>query len=311
MRQAAGRSWSPRAALGGQRRLRRCSHTLCRRSAGPGAPHSASRRATRCPIITKTLGTTWVDGLREAETFDLTAASAAAQAQQHDPSIVFLCSPNNPTGTVLPFDVIGAVLAAAPNAVVVIDEAYRRVRPAGHAERLTLLPDSAAGRDPDHEQGVRLRWRPPRLPGRLGGAGRRAPSRAAATTCPPRPRPSPASRSSTPSSCCPPSMRSRPSGTASSASSQRWEPPSRATRTSSSSAGSPTRRRRGRRSSTSATSSSATWASRHHLQVTAGTPEETTRLLAAMAELATEHVGPLATPSTVDPLPFETAEVDA
>jgi histidinol-phosphate aminotransferase len=50
---------------------------------------------------------------------------------------------------------------------------------------------------------------------------------------------------------------------------------------------------------------------RHHLRVTAGTPEETTRFLVAMAELATEHVGPLATPSSIDPLPFETAEDDA
>ena len=277
---------------------------------GPGTALGFTPSYSMHPIITETLGTTWVDGLREAETFDLTAASAAAQAHQHDPSIVFLCSPNNPTGTALPFDVIGAVLAAAPNAVVVVDEAYA-VRPAGHAERPDVAPrQPAAGRDPDHEQGVRLRWRPPRhlvASAELVDALR---SCGCPTTCPPRPRPSPASRSSTPSSCCPPSMRSRPSETASSASSQRWErPPSRATRTSSSSAG---------------PDEKATWQAlldrgilvrdvgiRHHLRVTAGTPEETTRFLAAMAELATEHVGPLATLSTVDPLPFETAEDDA
>ncbi len=80
------------------------------------------------PIITETNGTTWVDGLRSAATepdaFDLTPESGAEQAREHDPSIVFLCSPNNPTGTALPFEVIGAVLDAAPNAIVVVVEAY-------------------------------------------------------------------------------------------------------------------------------------------------------------------------------------------
>ena len=104
-------------------------------------------------------------------------------------------------------------------------------------------------------------------------------------------------------------MRSRPSETASSASSQRWERPL-SERLPTSFGGLPDEK--------------ATWQAlldrgilvrdvgiRHHLRVTAGTPEETTRFLAAMAELATEHVGPLATLSTVDPLPFETAEDDA
>ncbi len=59
----------------------------------------------------------------------------------HDPSIVFLCSPNNPTGTALPFEVIGAVLDAAPNAVVVVDEAYAEFARAGTRIALTLLAD--------------------------------------------------------------------------------------------------------------------------------------------------------------------------
>jgi len=98
------------------------------------------------PIITETLGTTWVDGLRSAATepdaFDLTPESAAAQAREHDPSIVFLCSPNNPTGTALPFEVIGAVLDAAPNAIVVVDEAYAEFARPGTRSALTLLADN-------------------------------------------------------------------------------------------------------------------------------------------------------------------------
>ena len=96
------------------------------------------------PIISETLGTTWVDGLRgtgEPGTFDLTAESAAEQARRHQPSIVFLCSPNNPTGTALPFEVIGAVLDAAPDAIVVVDEAYAEFARPGTRSALTLLAD--------------------------------------------------------------------------------------------------------------------------------------------------------------------------
>jgi histidinol-phosphate aminotransferase len=97
------------------------------------------------PIITETNGTTWVDGFRSAATepdaFDLTPESAAKQAREHDPSIVFLCSPNNPTGTALPFEVIGAVLDAAPNAIVVVDEAYAEFARPGTRSALTLLAE--------------------------------------------------------------------------------------------------------------------------------------------------------------------------
>jgi histidinol-phosphate aminotransferase len=93
------------------------------------------------PIISETLGTTWVDGLRGSGTFELTPESAAEQARAHDPSIVFLCSPNNPTGTALPFEVIGGVLEAAPDAIVVVDEAYAEFARPGTLTALSLLAD--------------------------------------------------------------------------------------------------------------------------------------------------------------------------
>ncbi|GAA2023639.1 histidinol-phosphate transaminase [Terrabacter terrae] len=97
------------------------------------------------PIISETHGMTWVDGLRSAATepdaFDLTPESAAAQAREHDPSVVFLCSPNNPTGTALPFEVIGAVLEAAPDAIVVVDEAYAEFARPGTRSALTLVAE--------------------------------------------------------------------------------------------------------------------------------------------------------------------------
>lgn len=91
------------------------------------------------PIITETLGTTWVDGQRDSATFDLTVESAIEQAKGADPHLVFLCSPNNPTGTALPFDVIEAMLEAAPRAVVVVDEAYAEFARPGTPTALSLV----------------------------------------------------------------------------------------------------------------------------------------------------------------------------
>ena len=67
-------------------------------------------------------GTGWIDGQRSS-TFELTPASARAQVRVYQPDIVFICSPNNPTGTALDAGVIEAVYDAAPG-LVVVDEAY-------------------------------------------------------------------------------------------------------------------------------------------------------------------------------------------
>ncbi len=95
------------------------------------------------PIITRTTATTWVDGLRGTRTglFDLDADLAVAQVREHRPDIVFLCSPNNPTGTALTLDVVRAVLEAAPASLVVVDEAYAEFARPGTHSALTLLDD--------------------------------------------------------------------------------------------------------------------------------------------------------------------------
>src|SRR5688572_7881129 len=80
------------------------------------------------PIITTTTGTAWVDGLRGVEgagAFDLDVTSAVAQVREHRPDVVFLCSPNNPTGTALGLDVV--------------DEAYAEFARPGTPSALTLL----------------------------------------------------------------------------------------------------------------------------------------------------------------------------
>jgi histidinol-phosphate aminotransferase len=91
------------------------------------------------PLLAVATGTRWIDGRRDAE-FGLTAAGAATQVRDHRPDIVFLCSPNNPTGTALPLDVVAAVADAAPG-MVVVDEAYAEFRRPGTPSALSLLPD--------------------------------------------------------------------------------------------------------------------------------------------------------------------------
>jgi histidinol-phosphate aminotransferase len=87
--------------------------------------------------------TTWVAGRRHEDfTFDLDEARRLIR--EHQPSVVLLPSPNNPTGTALPHDVIGELCAlldqpGAPG-VVVIDEAYAEFRRAGTPSALELLP---------------------------------------------------------------------------------------------------------------------------------------------------------------------------
>lgn len=52
---------------------------------------------------------------------DLDAALKAIELDR--PEIVFICTPNNPTGTITPFEVIGRIAEASPG-LVVVDEAY-------------------------------------------------------------------------------------------------------------------------------------------------------------------------------------------
>ncbi len=82
--------------------------------------------------------TGWLTG-RRADDFTLDPAHVLQQIGTHQPSVVLLASPNNPTGTALPLDLIEAACDAAPG-VVVVDEAYAEFRRAGTPSALSLLP---------------------------------------------------------------------------------------------------------------------------------------------------------------------------
>ncbi len=94
------------------------------------------------PEYARDTGTAWVTGHREAD-FSLDVDHAVAMIAEVAPSVVLLASPNNPTGTALPLDVVRAVLAAAAavpgGCVVVVDEAYAEFRRVGTPSALTLL----------------------------------------------------------------------------------------------------------------------------------------------------------------------------
>ncbi len=81
--------------------------------------------------------TTWVAGRRHDD-FSFDFDEARRLIDEHRPSVILLPSPNNPTGTALPHDVIGR-LCAMTDGLVVIDEAYAEFRRAGTPSAMELL----------------------------------------------------------------------------------------------------------------------------------------------------------------------------
>jgi histidinol-phosphate aminotransferase len=90
------------------------------------------------PILTAATGATWIAGTRDHD-YTLAPEDAAAQVADAEPDVVFLCTPNNPTGTPLTLDVIEAVYDATEG-VVIVDEAYQEFAPREERSALTLLP---------------------------------------------------------------------------------------------------------------------------------------------------------------------------
>ena len=237
------------------------------------------------PLLTQATGASWTAGTRAAD-FSVDAESAAAQVADAEPDVVFLCAPNNPTGTPMTLEVIEAVYDAT--------DGHRRRRrgvPGVRAPRRRLGPRAAAGTRASgglahDEQGVRVRRCARRLPRRGRRSRRCTASRAPAV---PLELADPGGRarrrSATPRRCSGWSTRSSRSATAS-------RPPSRRSATS--------RTSRGPTSCCSAGShdAAATWRGLYdkgvlirdvgipqHLRVTAGTEQETTAFLDALASL--------------------------
>ncbi|WP_237571430.1 histidinol-phosphate transaminase [Mycolicibacterium lacusdiani] len=74
------------------------------------------------PIISDGTQTDWVEASR-ADDFGLDVEVAVAAVRDHRPDVVFVASPNNPSGQSIPLDDLRRLLEAAPG-VVIVDEAY-------------------------------------------------------------------------------------------------------------------------------------------------------------------------------------------
>jgi histidinol-phosphate aminotransferase len=92
------------------------------------------------PLLCAGTATEWVAGRRGPD-FDLGPGEVAAQLRTHRPDLVFLCSPNNPTGTALSLDVVRAALDES-SGMVIVDEAYAEFARPGTPTALSLLPVS-------------------------------------------------------------------------------------------------------------------------------------------------------------------------
>jgi histidinol-phosphate aminotransferase len=89
-------------------------------------------------IIAAGTGTRWI-GVDRDEEFRISPETAVEAVERERPDVVFLCSPNNPTGTPLHLDTIAAAYDAT-DGMVLVDEAYAEFAPADLPTALTLLP---------------------------------------------------------------------------------------------------------------------------------------------------------------------------
>ncbi|MEE4541554.1 histidinol-phosphate transaminase [Streptomyces sp. V4-01] len=88
-------------------------------------------------LISRGTGTGWISGPRRDD-FTVDVAAATREIAARRPEVVFVCSPNNPTGTAVAADTVVALYEAAQAArpsLVVVDEAYGEF-----SHRPSLLP---------------------------------------------------------------------------------------------------------------------------------------------------------------------------
>ncbi|UNO44242.1 histidinol-phosphate transaminase [Streptomyces sp. MST-110588] len=99
-------------------------------------------------LISRGTGTGWISGPRKDD-FTIDVEAAVAAIAEHRPEVVFVCSPNNPTGTAVEAGTVLALYEAAQaaraehgGAMVLVDEAYGEF-----SHRPSLLPLLAGRRN--------------------------------------------------------------------------------------------------------------------------------------------------------------------
>ncbi|THG32278.1 histidinol-phosphate transaminase [Naasia lichenicola] len=89
-------------------------------------------------IIASGTDTAYITGQRDAE-YRISPETVVREIARTEPDIVFLCAPNNPTGTPVGLDTIEAAYDAT-RGLVFVDEAYAEFMPTGTPSAVTLLP---------------------------------------------------------------------------------------------------------------------------------------------------------------------------
>ena len=75
------------------------------------------------PIIAGGTQTEWIESVRAAD-FSLDVAVAVAAIAERQPDVVFVASPNNPSGQSIPLDDLRRLLDAMTTGILIVDEAY-------------------------------------------------------------------------------------------------------------------------------------------------------------------------------------------
>lgn len=91
------------------------------------------------PEYARNTHTTYLTEPREAD-FTIDPEQMVAAVAEHQPDVVLVTSPNNPTGTPTPLETIRTLLDVAPG-MVVVDEAYQEFVHPGVPSALELLPE--------------------------------------------------------------------------------------------------------------------------------------------------------------------------
>lgn len=75
------------------------------------------------PIISNGTQTAWIESVRAAD-FSLDVDTAATVIAARDPDVVFVASPNNPSGQSVPLDDLRRLLDTMRHGILIVDEAY-------------------------------------------------------------------------------------------------------------------------------------------------------------------------------------------
>ena len=92
---------------------------------------------SRHKILASGTGTRWIAGERDAG-YEISPETVTRWIEETTPDIVFLCSPNNPTGTSVSLETVAAAYDAT-DGIVVVDEAYAEFAPDDVPSAITLL----------------------------------------------------------------------------------------------------------------------------------------------------------------------------